>query len=305
MRQPEVFKMACLRDIQRVFGESNRNPFSAGFGNRITDALSYRSVNVPSGRIFTIDSSGEVKMELLELAGYKSSCVPPFPNQKNTQADRVVRYIHMTDLVDQMFPPIHRKWAPEFTDVNFWRPQVGEYDLPEDLSPPSPALSARSDLSGQTRLSRLRNFSLLPSSGPSATAATAAAAAAVSAFSRASARTPNGHSRHTSASSSLASESTLEENERQRRREGKRRLSNASIPGTLEGFHLDDDDDDEDGGEEDGDGEEDEDDELGEDEDEDEEEGEDEYEEEYEEEKEEEEYDELLATGEMDKVPFL
>jgi phosphatidate phosphatase LPIN len=65
--------MACLRDIQRLFGESSRTPFYAGFGNRITDALSYRSVNVPSARIFTIDSSGEVKMELLELAGYKSS----------------------------------------------------------------------------------------------------------------------------------------------------------------------------------------------------------------------------------------
>jgi phosphatidate phosphatase LPIN len=75
MRKPELFKMACLRDIQRLFGDSARNPFYAGFGNRITDALSYRSVNVPSARIFTIDSSGEVKMELLELAGYKSSCV--------------------------------------------------------------------------------------------------------------------------------------------------------------------------------------------------------------------------------------
>jgi phosphatidate phosphatase LPIN len=75
MRKPEVFKMACLSDIQRLFGESPRTPFYAGFGNRITDALSYRSVNVPSARIFTIDSSGEVKMELLELAGYKSSCV--------------------------------------------------------------------------------------------------------------------------------------------------------------------------------------------------------------------------------------
>lgn len=74
MRKPEVFKMACLRDIQRLFGESSRTPFYAGFGNRITDALSYRSVNVPSARIFTIDSYGEVKMELLELAGYKSSC---------------------------------------------------------------------------------------------------------------------------------------------------------------------------------------------------------------------------------------
>jgi hypothetical protein len=73
MRKPEVFKMACLRDIAHLF--RNRNPFYAGFGNRITDALSYRSVDVPSSRIFTIDSYGEVKLELLELAGYKSSCV--------------------------------------------------------------------------------------------------------------------------------------------------------------------------------------------------------------------------------------
>jgi len=75
MRKPEVFKMACLRDIRRLFGKTSVNPFYAGFGNRITDALSYRSVDVPSSRIFTIDSTGEVKMELLELAGYKSSYV--------------------------------------------------------------------------------------------------------------------------------------------------------------------------------------------------------------------------------------
>jgi phosphatidate phosphatase LPIN len=72
LRKPEVFKMACLRDIQRVFG-SAAHPFYAGFGNRITDALSYRSVNIPSSKIFTIDSTGEVKLELLTLAGYKSS----------------------------------------------------------------------------------------------------------------------------------------------------------------------------------------------------------------------------------------
>ena len=75
MRKPEVFKMACLRDIRRLFGKTSTNPFYAGFGNRITDALSYRSVDVPSSRIFTINSTGEVKMELLELAGYKSSYV--------------------------------------------------------------------------------------------------------------------------------------------------------------------------------------------------------------------------------------
>ncbi|TCD69995.1 hypothetical protein EIP91_005245 [Steccherinum ochraceum] len=142
LRKPEVFKMACLRDIQRLFGSQARNPFYAGFGNRITDALSYRSVNVPSSRIFTIDSTGEVKMELLELAGYKSS------------------YIHMTDLVDQMFPPIHRKWAAEYTDFNYWKPPIQEFPLP-DFSPPSPALSARSDTSNQSALARLRNFSLV------------------------------------------------------------------------------------------------------------------------------------------------
>ncbi|CAG8626013.1 10420_t:CDS:10, partial [Funneliformis mosseae] len=62
MRKPEVFKMACLRDVQKLF--CDRNPFFAGFGNRITDALSYRSVNVPSSRIFTIDTNGEVKLQL-------------------------------------------------------------------------------------------------------------------------------------------------------------------------------------------------------------------------------------------------
>ncbi|KAG8219028.1 Lipin/Ned1/Smp2-domain-containing protein [Butyriboletus roseoflavus] len=147
MRKPEVFKMACLRDIQRLFGEGPRTPFYAGFGNRITDALSYRSVNIPSARIFTIDPSGEVKMELLELAGYKSS------------------YIHMTDLVDQMFPPINRKWAPDYTDFNYWRPPMQEFPLP-DLVPPSPALSARSDTSSQSALARLRNFSLVGSRQP-------------------------------------------------------------------------------------------------------------------------------------------
>ncbi|KAF8639669.1 hypothetical protein AX17_000933 [Amanita inopinata Kibby_2008] len=141
MRKPEVFKMACLRDIRNLFGDMVRNPFYAGFGNRITDALSYRSVNVPSSRIFTIDSSGEVKMELLELAGYKSS------------------YIHMTDLVDQMFPPMTQKWTPEYTDFNFWRTPLPDIPLP-DLSPPSPALSARSDTSTKSTLAQLRSFSL-------------------------------------------------------------------------------------------------------------------------------------------------
>ncbi|KAH9998460.1 Lipin/Ned1/Smp2-domain-containing protein [Russula compacta] len=123
MRKPEVFKMACLRDIQRLFGPAAPLPFYAGFGNRISDALSYRSVN----------------------------------------SESVQSYIHMTDLVDQMFPPITHKWESEFTDHNYWKAPLAEFPLPV-ITPPSPALSARSDTSNQSAFARLRNFSL-PSRG--------------------------------------------------------------------------------------------------------------------------------------------
>jgi phosphatidate phosphatase LPIN len=81
-RRPEVFKMACLKDVKKLFGEG-RLPFYAGFGNRITDAMSYNSVSIPSSRIFTIDPSGEIKLEL--LVGYKTS------------------YKKLTETVDQVF----------------------------------------------------------------------------------------------------------------------------------------------------------------------------------------------------------
>ncbi|KAK9460907.1 Lipin/Ned1/Smp2-domain-containing protein [Lipomyces oligophaga] len=116
-RKPEVFKMACLRDIQSLFDLREGTPFYAGFGNRITDALSYRSVGVPSSRIFTINSNADVHMELLELAGYKSS------------------YVHMGDLVDHFFPPVTAQLGDErFTDVNFWREPVPDLIDPDSES---------------------------------------------------------------------------------------------------------------------------------------------------------------------------
>ncbi|GAB5592271.1 lipin Ned1 [Umbelopsis nana] len=118
MRKPEVFKMACLRDVQRLFSASN--PFYAGFGNRITDAMSYRSVNVPASRIFTIDPQGDIKLEL--LTGYKSS------------------YIHLNDLVDQIFPPIQKVIASEFNDWNFWKQPLPHVNLPK-LPEPIPSTS--------------------------------------------------------------------------------------------------------------------------------------------------------------------
>lgn len=300
MRKPEMFKMACLRDIQRLFGEG-QNPFYAGFGNRITDALSYRSVNIPSQRIFTIDSTGEVKMELLEVAGYKSS------------------YIHLTDLVDQMFPPVHRKTSSEFSDNNFWRTPVPDYPLP-DLAPEpvSPALSARSDTAITTStFSRLRNFSLRQSTGAlfplpptpprPGTADGGRAFKEMTPLDRLS-------NRHTRSTETLMEHTwsddergrmwsrSEDERERSRERRARKRLSLDSMPGSLSGSPADFDFDDEE--EEEGQGGDD--DEYEGDQDE----GghEDDYEREPEdpEEAAEDGFDEdLLATGEMESVPFL
>ncbi|KCV71982.1 hypothetical protein H696_01390 [Fonticula alba] len=84
-RKPHVFKMAALGEILKLF-PADTQPFYAGFGNRPTDALSYQSVMVPIERIFTINPSGNIRLELVET--YRST------------------YSDINDIVDQMFPPI-------------------------------------------------------------------------------------------------------------------------------------------------------------------------------------------------------
>lgn len=161
LKKPEVFKIACLNDIQELYfrelqgldnvkntsNDEYPTPFYAGFGNRITDALSYRTVGIPSSRIFTINPDGEVHMELLELTGLRSS------------------YVHINELVDQFFPHVKRKipfpiyddfrsllpvpGSPpfnhedrsfyrqhdeKFSDVNFWREPVLSLDEISDIS---------------------------------------------------------------------------------------------------------------------------------------------------------------------------
>ncbi|SCU97009.1 LAFA_0G09274g1_1 [Lachancea sp. 'fantastica'] len=172
LKKPEVFKIACLNDLRRLYvgecdlvklDDEKKNddcptPFVAGFGNRITDALAYRTVGIPSSRIFTINPDGEVHMELLELAGYRSS------------------YIHINELVDHFFPPVnfnyasrgddrrsisptpgsptgtlmeersfHRPREVQFTDVNFWREPVLDLDDLSDLDSVDPREQNASD----------------------------------------------------------------------------------------------------------------------------------------------------------------
>ncbi|KAF3683454.1 Phosphatidate phosphatase PAH2 [Capsicum annuum] len=47
------------KEIKALF-PSDRNPFYAGFGNRDTDELCYLKAEIPRGKIFTIDSKGQI-----------------------------------------------------------------------------------------------------------------------------------------------------------------------------------------------------------------------------------------------------
>lgn len=112
LRKPQVFKMATLRDIRQLYG-AETHPFYAGFGNRLTDQISYRTVDVPRTRIFTINSNAEVSLDLLSLNKLKLS------------------YVSMTDVVDHYFPPVStivKGGGEEYTDFAYWRDKPLELD---------------------------------------------------------------------------------------------------------------------------------------------------------------------------------
>jgi phosphatidate phosphatase LPIN len=132
--------MACLRDIEALYKDRELTPFYAGFGNRITDALSYRSVGVPSSKIFTINTNSEVHMELLELAGFKSS------------------YVLITELVDHFFPAVTElsSWqqgSEDFSDLNYWREPIlaKDYEFSSDEDSDSHSPSKTRPLGGLTK----------------------------------------------------------------------------------------------------------------------------------------------------------
>ncbi|XP_049348869.1 phosphatidate phosphatase PAH2-like isoform X1 [Solanum verrucosum] len=61
-RAPQEFKIACLQEIKALF-PCDRNPFYAGFGNRDTDEICYLKVEIPEGKIFTINSKGQIVLK--------------------------------------------------------------------------------------------------------------------------------------------------------------------------------------------------------------------------------------------------
>eukprot|EP01116_Phalansterium_solitarium_P017879 TRINITY_DN4531_c1_g1_i2.p1 TRINITY_DN4531_c1_g1~~TRINITY_DN4531_c1_g1_i2.p1 ORF type:complete len:1074 (+),score=252.81 TRINITY_DN4531_c1_g1_i2:348-3569(+) len=97
-RRPEEFKIACLSDILSLFPKGSK-PFYAGFGNRVTDAVSYSKVGVPPGKIFIVSYDGSIAL-------LQSSYRQTF----NT----------LNELCESMFPPVN-KHEEEFNSWNFWK----------------------------------------------------------------------------------------------------------------------------------------------------------------------------------------
>ncbi|KAM8798001.1 phosphatidate phosphatase LPIN3 [Eudromia elegans] len=115
-KKPEVFKIACLMDIQNLF--ARQQPFFAAFGNRVNDVYAYKQVGLLESRIFTVNPKGELIQELTKT--YKST------------------YERLSELVELIFPPLGQRGnaalaCPEYSHFAYWRPPLPVIDL-EDFS---------------------------------------------------------------------------------------------------------------------------------------------------------------------------
>ncbi|GAB1287154.1 Phosphatidate phosphatase LPIN3 [Apodemus speciosus] len=112
-KKPEVFKVACLSDIQQLF-LPQRQPFYAAFGNRPNDVFAYRQVGLPESRIFTVNPRGELIQELIK-------------NHKST-------YQRLGEVVELLFPPVVRGpsadlASPEYSNLCYWRKPLPYVDF--------------------------------------------------------------------------------------------------------------------------------------------------------------------------------
>lgn len=104
LRNPEEFKISCLRDIAALFPSC---PFYAGFGNKFNDVVAYRALKVPHSRIFSINPKGQLRHDL--SLTFLSS------------------YSGMADIVDHFFPALDTSkmtTSQEFNPVNYWRDPI-------------------------------------------------------------------------------------------------------------------------------------------------------------------------------------
>ena len=85
-RKPEVFKIRCLTRVRRLFDvDINKTRMFAGFGNRSSDALAYKTCGIELDKIYTIDPKSRLRSE---------------------KTGETFEIQHLMDKVDQAFPRI-------------------------------------------------------------------------------------------------------------------------------------------------------------------------------------------------------
>ena len=57
IKKPHLFKIKCLKEVKDLF-PTHSEPFYAGFGNRDTDYISYKSISIGPNKIFIINPKG-------------------------------------------------------------------------------------------------------------------------------------------------------------------------------------------------------------------------------------------------------
>ena len=154
IHRPQDFKIRALSDVHRLFMAAsplpNYTPFYAGFGNRGTDSISYKSVGVPEGKIFIINPQSEITSEkgvrifhpdgalAREMAKAKHAGSTHGVKVDGSATDTETSgYATMAEMVEHIFPYVEK--SSDLTDVEmvdngfdsgaFWRAPLPDIDL--------------------------------------------------------------------------------------------------------------------------------------------------------------------------------
>eukprot|EP00871_Galdieria_phlegrea_P005828 jgi/Galph1/732/GphlegSOOS_G5504.1 len=110
-KRPQEFKIGALRNVRELFPH-NYNAFYAGFGNRVTDLISYRMVGIPSSRIFLINWKGE-----LQICNYVYETIGSYRNLQKFVDEIFVDISFLHGMKDKE-EAIHET---DFNDWNYWK----------------------------------------------------------------------------------------------------------------------------------------------------------------------------------------
>lgn len=105
-KKPHLLKISVLTEIKNLFPD-DYNPFYAGFGNRETDGVAYRMLDIPLDNIYIIDSKsnvtqlGEGRITNYKSLNYKLAINFPKLNDENNknEKDNEIKVYTLSDFI--------------------------------------------------------------------------------------------------------------------------------------------------------------------------------------------------------------